>query len=125
MVAAIHKRSRAGMLFRLRLTRRPREQIDQFARFAALFRRVAADDCSLDAVMEMIREHFLFDADKGGPNCLQLVQDVNAVAVVLDHAGDPPHLTFDTVQPLESLLFRGLRRICSVPRCHSATTLYP
>jgi P-type Cu+ transporter len=82
-----------------------RENVDQFADFAPLLALVAGRDRVLDAMRHMIGEDFILGAAQSGTNSRQLGDDVDAIAVILDHAGKPAHLAFD---PLEALQHRCL-----------------
>src|SRR3954465_13121431 len=76
-----------------------------------------------DAVLCVVVEEPERDLVERGLNCGDLGQDVDAVAVVCDHALDPAHLSLDAAQALEQLfLCRG------VPACfgrgHDHTVTY-
>ena len=55
----------------------------------------------------MTFEHFVFDTCEGRFDRLHLIENVYAIAVVLDHAGDALHLTGNTIETVEK---RGLIR---------------
>jgi len=55
----------------------------------------------LDAMRDMVAQDFLFDSAQRRAHRGNLRDDVDAVAVVLDHAREPAHLAFDTVETLE------------------------
>src|SRR5262245_50597534 len=59
---------------------------------------VAAADGIVDAVLDMILEHLVLHFPERRTHGLELGQDVDAVALFLDHALDAPHLSFDTAQ---------------------------
>jgi len=52
----------------------------------------------------MILQYLAFDLDQSGFHRLHLVQNVNAIAVVIDHLGDAAHLPFDPAQPVDFLI---------------------
>src|SRR5690606_1901644 len=79
----------------------PVEQLDQFSRLAALIGGVAAGDGPFDAVVQMVLENLALDPGEGGADGPGLGQDVNAVAVLRDHARDAAHLTLDAVQAVQ------------------------
>ena len=59
----------------------------------------------MDAVVHMVFEHLEAQALQCGANGGNLGEDVDAVAVVVDHAFDSAHLSLDAVQAfLERLL---------------------
>ena len=73
-----------------------------------------------DAVREMIieqRESDVFERLRRGGN---LREDINAVAVGIDHPLDSSYLAFSTPKPLEQIVF-----ICGVSHHVSAFLLYP
>src|SRR5471030_2103174 len=53
------------------------------------------------AMLEMVVEDLLLDLVEGGTHRPHLVDDVDAVAVFLDHAGNAAHLALDAAQPGE------------------------
>lgn len=52
-----------------------------------------------DAVLQMVVQDSLLDLVQRSTDRPDLVQYVDAVAVVFDHARDPSHLAFDPPQP--------------------------
>ena len=46
----------------------------------------------------MILQDLLLDPPQGGAYCRDLRDDVDAIAVSLDHAGDSAHLALDPVE---------------------------
>jgi Cu+-exporting ATPase len=56
----------------------------------------------LDAVGDVIAQHLLLDAAQGGADRGDLRDDVDAIAVRLDHAGEPADLALDPLEPLEA-----------------------
>jgi hypothetical protein len=79
-------------------TVRPREHIDQLVHLAPLLAAVTACDRGLDAVADMILQDFLLDSPQRSAYCRDLRDDVDAIAVSLDHAGDSAHLALDPVE---------------------------
>ena len=53
-----------------------------------------------DAMRDMLAQNFLLDAAKRRAHRADLRDDVDAIAVVIDHARKPAHLTLDAAQPL-------------------------
>src|SRR2546423_14756813 len=83
------------------------EQLDQFSRLLALLLGIATDDRAFDAMMKVALEHFGLDPRERRPNGLQLRQDVDAVAVLFDHARNAAHLAFDSAQAIEQSAFHA------------------
>ncbi len=54
-----------------------------------------------DAMRHMLTKDLFFDAPQRRAHGADLRADVDAIAVVLDHAGQAPHLALDAAQPLE------------------------
>src|SRR6266446_5683467 len=67
----------------------------------ALVGLVAAGDRVLDAMRHVVPQHFLLDAPKRGPHRRDLGDDVDAIAVLVDHLGEAADLALD---PAETLL---------------------
>jgi hypothetical protein len=59
---------------------------------------VARTDRMFDTVRHVISENFLLDAPQCRSNGSDLRDDVNAVAVFLDHSGQAAYLAFDPVE---------------------------
>jgi hypothetical protein len=92
-----------------RYFRRPRSSpvgatydVHQLGDLAPLRGLVAGSDRILDAVRDMIAQDFLFGPPQGGAHGRDLGDDIDAVAVVLDHAGEAADLPLDPLQPLEA-----------------------
>src|SRR5262249_6513494 len=60
------------------------------------------------AVLQMVAERLLLDAVERRADGADLRQHVDAVAVLLDHAGDTPHLALDAAKPGELGLLQSL-----------------
>ena len=54
----------------------------------------------LDAVRDVVGEDFLLGAAQRGARRRELGDDVDAIAVVLDHTREPAHLALDALEPL-------------------------
>jgi len=76
----------------------PRQHFDQLVDLAPLLTPVSAGDRVLDAVLDMVFQDFLLDPPQRRAYRRDLRDDVDAVAVTLDHAGDPAHLALDPVE---------------------------
>src|SRR3546814_10912635 len=75
--------------------------VDQFAELLFLFVSVTAGDRLCHAARGMALENFALCAAKSGLDCLDLVQDVDAVTIVLDHLGYTTHLSFDPAKTID------------------------
>ena len=75
-----------------------RQHIDELVHLAALLTAVAAGDRVLDAVADMILQNLLLDPPQRSADCRNLREDVDAVALALDHAGDSANLALDPVE---------------------------
>src|SRR5215475_9815637 len=67
---------------------------------SALIGLVAGDDRPFDAMGDVVAQDFLLHAPKRGAHRRNLRHDVDAVAVLVDHAGDAAHLALDPAQAL-------------------------
>ncbi len=82
-----------------------RQDVDEFADLAPLLGLIAGRDGVLDAVRNVVGEDFFLGATQSGARRRELGHDVDAKAVVLDHARKPAHLALD---PLEAFHHRCL-----------------
>lgn len=57
----------------------------------------------LHTMPHMVLEDLLLNPAKSRADSPNLRHDIDAVAIVLHHLGDAPHLPFDPVQPLSHL----------------------
>lgn len=71
------------------------QNLNQFRDFSALLPGVARDDRMLDAMRDMVAQYPVLDLLERGANRLDLMDDVDAIAVRFDHARDTTHLTLD------------------------------
>ena len=71
----------------------------QFGYLLTLIGLVAARNRVLDAMRDVILQHFLLDAPERGADGRDLRHDIDAVPVLLHHAGEPADLTFNSRQP--------------------------
>jgi hypothetical protein len=79
---------------------RPADDGHQFGDLVALVVLIAARDGVLDAMADVIAQHLFLDPPQRRANRRDLRDDVNAIAVLLDHFGQPAHLTLDAAEPL-------------------------
>jgi hypothetical protein len=77
---------------------RPPEHGHQFGDLGALLRLVAARDRVLDAMRDVIPQDFFLGAAQGGTHRRDLRDDVDAVAILVDHARQAANLTFDAAE---------------------------
>ena len=87
---------------------RVREKRWTAARSSSLFvpgdHRIARGERIGDAVLDVVVEELERDALERGLHGGDLREDVDAVAILLDHPLDPAHLALDPVQPLDERL---------------------
>ena len=77
----------------------------EFRDLFPLIRLVAAGDGMFDAMRDVISEDLLLDPAKCGAHRRDLRHDVDAIAVLVDHFGEPADLALD---PAEALFDRCL-----------------
>src|SRR6266545_1121925 len=80
------------------LTFRAAQHVDELADLAPLLGLVAARDRVLDAMGDVILQNFLLGPPQRRAHRRDLRDDVDAIAVLLHHAGEPAHLAFDPAQ---------------------------
>ena len=78
----------------------PPEHFHQFRNLSPLIVLVAAGNGVLDAVGNVIVQDFLFNPAQRRAHGGDLGDDIDAVAVLLDHAGEASHLAFNAVEAL-------------------------
>ena len=71
------------------------QDLDELGDLAALILAVARDDRVLDAMRDVILQDFVLELLERRLHRLDLVQHVDAIAVLGDHARDAAHLAFD------------------------------
>jgi hypothetical protein len=84
----------------------PRQHVHQLGHLAPLLVGVAARDCVLDAMRDVIAQNLFLDAPERGAHRRDLRDDVEAIPVILDHAGEAAHLPFDPPEPFQAGGFR-------------------
>ena len=55
----------------------------------------------LDAMRDMVGENFFLRATQGGAHRRKLRDDIDALALPLDHAREPAHLAFNAFEALQ------------------------
>ena len=85
----------------MRLAVCPSQNIHDFGNLLALFAFVAAGDGVFDAVAHMVPQNFLFGAAECGAHGGNLGDNVNAVAVFLDHAEQAANLALNATEPFQ------------------------
>src|SRR6202034_201208 len=78
-----------------------RKNVDQLHDLTPLLTLVAGRDRMLDAVCDVVGKDFLLRAAQRRPRRRKLGHDVDAIAVVLDHARQPAHLPLDALEASE------------------------
>ena len=84
-----------------------REALDRGEQLGRLRLRglpVAGRERSGDAVLDMVFEELQCERVERRLHCAHLREHVDAVAIVFDHAGDPPHLALDPRKTVADLL---------------------
>lgn len=76
-----------------------REDPDKLHDFAPLIGRIAGKDRAFHTMLDMIPENRALNLLERGPYCLDLVDHVDAIAVLRDHARDAANLALDAAQP--------------------------
>lgn len=83
---------------RNRLAARSAEHLHEFRDLLALLGFVACSDRMLDAMGDVIAQNFLFDTGKGRARGSDLRDEVDAIAVFVDHLREAANLAFDAVE---------------------------
>src|SRR5205085_9874122 len=81
---------------------RARKHVHQFGNLAPLLGVAAGRDRVLDAMRDVIAQHLLLDPAQRGADRGDLRDDVDAIAILFDHAGEPADLAFDSLEPLQA-----------------------
>lgn len=79
---------------------RPPDDLHEFLDLTPLIGPVARGNGVLDAVADVVPEDFFLQSPQGGTNGADLGHDIDAVAVLVQHAGEAADLTFDPTEPL-------------------------
>ncbi len=75
-----------------------RENLHKLGDFAPLIRCVAGNDRMLDTMFDVVVKNRVLDLLERGLHRPDLVDDIDAVAVVRDHARDAANLALDAAQ---------------------------
>src|SRR3954470_1176883 len=94
-------RQRIGIFMATDSTRRSAEQVHQLGEFDSRFLDIAALDRGSDAMIGMGLQKLIFDFAQGGLDGLDLRQDVDAIAIIFDHADNAADLALDAGEPLD------------------------
>src|SRR6266699_6959207 len=78
------------------------DHIHQLGHLPALLRPAARRDGVLDAMRHMIAQNLLLGAPQRRPHRRYLRDDIDAVAILPDHAGKAANLALDSFEPLEA-----------------------
>jgi hypothetical protein len=74
--------------------------VHQIGNLLTLIGLVAAGDRPFDAMRHVIPQHFFLDAAERGAHRRDLRDNVDAIAVLVDHFGQAANLTLDPAQAL-------------------------
>lgn len=77
-----------------------RYDVHQLDDLASLLCPVSGSDGILDAMGNMVLQDFFFRPSKCCAHRSDLRDDVDAIAIVFNHAGEAADLTFDPAEPL-------------------------
>ncbi len=91
------------------------EHVDQLGDLLPLLALIAGGDRVLDAVRDVVAQHLFLDLAERGPYRRDLRDDVDTVPIVLDHAGNTPHLPLDADETLVDGGFRFVMHACDIP----------
>src|SRR3954462_6975737 len=94
---------------------RPPDDVHQLFDLPALLGLIAGRNRVLDAVPHMIAQDLFFQPPQCGADRRDLGHDVNAIAVVRDHARDSADLAFDAVEPLRAGCLDVLSHVRYIP----------
>jgi hypothetical protein len=94
---------------------RPPDVVHQLFDLPTLLSLVARRDRMLDAVPDVIAQDFLFQTPQCSADRRDLRDDVDAVAVVLDHARDSADLAFDPIEPFRARCLDVLSHVQYIP----------
>jgi len=86
-------RSRPG------LTLGSAENFHDLSQFLALILLVTAGNRVLNAMRDVVTENLFLGAPKCCPDRRNLGDDVDAIAILVDHPGEASNLAFDTIEP--------------------------
>src|ERR1700723_2664889 len=78
------------------------DHIHQFSNLAALIGLVAGHDSVLDAMGDMVAQDLLLNTAQCRFRRRDLGDDVDTIAIVLDHARKPADLALDSFQPFQA-----------------------
>jgi len=77
------------------------QNIDDFGYFFPLFIFVAASDSVFNTVAHMIAKDFFFGAAKRRSHRSYLGDNIDTVSIFINHAGQAPDLTLNSVEPFQ------------------------
>ncbi len=89
--------------------------LHQLGDLAPLSGLVAGSDRILDAVSDMITQDFLLGTPQRGAHSRNLGDDINAIAIFIDHARKATNLPLDSVQPLDARCLDVLAHEAYIP----------
>ena len=84
----------------------PNQNLHWLCNLLALIVLVAARDCVLDAMVDLVFQDFFFRSPEGRTDGRNLGDDVDAIAIVFQHFGDSANLTLDAVETPQRRGFR-------------------
>lgn len=84
------------------LPRRPCQHVHQLCDLLSLLSLVAARNGVLNAMTNVIFQYSFLNPPQRCAHSGYLGDDIDAVALLIDHLGDAAHLPFDLAQPLQA-----------------------
>jgi hypothetical protein len=93
---------------KVRLPRHPADRRDQFLDLVPLIGHVAGGERGGDTMRYVITKDLLLDFVQSRPDRMNLRQDVDTIAIVLDHPKQTANLTFDTPEAFGDFRFGSI-----------------
>lgn len=91
------------------------EHVHQLGDLPALIGLVAARDRVLDAMRDVILQHFFLNPAQRRAHGGDLRDDIDTVAIFIDHAREPAHLAFDPVETFLAGRLDVLSHVAYIP----------
>jgi len=91
------------------------QNVHKLRDFLPLIRLVARRDGILNAVADMITQDFLFHPIESGANRADLRDDIDAVAIFIDHFRKAAHLSLDAVEAFSATGLDVVSHVAYIP----------
>jgi hypothetical protein len=99
------------------LTLGPAYDIHELLDFPALIALVAGRDGMLDTMRDVVAQYLLLDAPQSRPDGRYLRDDVDAISIFPDHAGNAADLPFDSIQSFRAGRLAVVSHDVHIPPC--------